>query len=158
MLDEAASAVEHLSASLAEAGRNSGDENFVRQQKATVAYWMGKLAARQGDYAAAEAQAEEFAQLLADDDNPRKLERYHELLGLMALKQEDYEGAIAHYRQANLSTSPGAGDVKNIYMLARALQGAGKTAEASELLHEVATWNFNSAWFAMLRKEAAGAS
>ncbi len=30
--------------------------------------------------------------------------------------------------------------------------------EASELLQEVAGWNFNSAWFAMLRKEAAGAS
>jgi tetratricopeptide (TPR) repeat protein len=158
MLDEAASAVDLLSASLAEAGRNSGDQDFIRQQKATAAYWMGKLAARQGDYAAAEAQAEEFAALLAEDENPRKLERYHELLGLIALKQQDYESAIAHYRQANLSTSAGAGDVKNIYMLASALQGAGQTDEASELLHEVANWNFNSAWFAMLRKEAAGAS
>jgi len=158
MLDEAASAVDHLSASLAEAGRNSGDQDFIRQQKATAAYWMGKLAARQGDYAAAEAQAEEFAALLAEDENPRKLERYHELLGLIALKQQDYDGAIAHYRQANLSTSAGAGDVKNIFMLARALQGAGQTEEASELLQEVATWNFNSAWFAMLRKEAAGTS
>ncbi len=158
MLDEAASAVDHLSASLAEAGSNTGDEDFVRLQKATATFWSGKLAARQGDYAAAEAQAEEFAQLLADDDNPRKLEPYHELLGLIALKQQDYEGAIAHYRQSNLSTSPGPGDVKNIYLLARALQGAGKTDEASELLQEVASWNFNSAWFAMLRKEAAGTS
>ena len=158
MLDEAASAVNHLAASLVEAGENTEDEDAIRQQKATAAYWMGKLAARQGDYAAAEAQAEEFARLLADDDNPRKLEPYHELHGLIALKQEDYAGAIEHYRQANLSTSPGPGDVKNIYMLARALQGAGKTDEASELLQEVADWNFNSAWFAMLRKEAAGSS
>jgi len=158
MLDEAASAVDKLAASLAESGTNSEDEDFARQQNATATFWSGKLAARQGDYAAAEAQAEEFAWLLVDDDNPRRLERYHELLGLIALKQEDYEGAIEHYRQANLSTSPGAGDVKNIYMLARALQGAGKNDEASELLQEVAGWNFNSAWFAMLRKEAAGAS
>ena len=154
MLDEAASAVDQLSASLAEAGKNSGDENFARQQKATAAYWSGKLAARQGDFAAAEAQAEEFAGLLAEDDNPRKLERYHELLGLIALKQDDYERSIEHYRQANLSTSPGGGDVKNIYMLARALQGVGNTGEADKLLQEVANWNFNSAWFAMLRKEA----
>ena len=159
MLDEAAAAVDNLSASLAESGRNSGDENFARQQKATATYWSGKLAARQGDYAAAEAQAEEFAALLAEDDNPRKMERYHELLGLIALKQEDYEGAIEHYRHANLSTSPGGfpgGDVKNIFMLARALQGAGQTDEADELLQQVASWNFNSVWFAMLRKEAAG--
>ena len=158
MLDEAASAVDQLAASLAKSGTNSGDENFARQQKATAAYWQGKLAARQGDYAAAAAKAEEFAWLLVDDDNPRRLERYHELLGLIALKQEDYEGAIEHYRQANLSTSPGAGDVKNIYMLARALQGVGQSDEANELLQEVANWNFNSVWFAMLRKEAAGTS
>ncbi len=119
---------------------------------------MGKLAARQGNYAAAVAHAEEFAALLAEDENPRKLEPFHELLGLIAFKQQDYDGAIAHYRQANLSTSAGPGDVKNIYMLARALQGAGQSDEADELLQEVANWNLNSVWFAMLRKEAAGTS
>ena len=43
-------------------------------------------------------------------------------------------------------------------MLAQALQGAGMTDEASDLLEEVANWNFNSVWFAMLRKEAGGES
>ena len=158
MLDEAASAVEQLAVSLGESGTNSGAEDFARQQKATATYWKGKLAARQGDYAAAASLAEEFAALLADDDNPRKLEPYHELHGLTSLLQQDYEASIAHYKQANLSTSPGTGDVKNIYNLARALQGMGKTDEASELMEQVANWNFNSVWFAMLRKEAGGES
>jgi len=159
MLDDAKEAVEHLSASLAEAGTNSGDENFARQQKATATFWQGKLAARQGDHMAAHAKAEEFAALLADDDNPRKMERYHELLGLAALEQNDYDLAIEHYRQANLSTSPGGGgDVKNVFMLAKALRGAGPSQEADEFLHEVANWNFNSVWFAMLREDAAGTS
>ena len=92
------------------------------------------------------------------DTNPRKLERYNELLGLIALEQDDYESAIAHYRKANLSTSPGNGDVKNIYMLATALYAAGRTDEANELLEQVASWNFNSVWFAMLRNEAADAA
>ncbi|MFQ5548451.1 MAG: tetratricopeptide repeat protein [Woeseia sp.] len=157
MDDEAASAVDRLAASLAESGSKSGDEDFARQQEATMAFWKGSLAAHTGDYAAAETYAEEFAQLLAEDDNPRKMEPYHELLGLIALQQEDYESAVGHYRQANLSTSPGFnGDVKNIYRLARALQGAGQTEEADELLDEVANWNFNSVWFAMLKREAAG--
>ncbi len=121
----------------------------------SAAYWKGKLAARQGDYERAQAQAEEFASLAAADTNPRKMERYHELLGLIALQQGDNESAVAHYRQANLSTSPGAGDVKNIYMLATALQGAGRSDEAAELMQKVADWNFNSVWFAMLRNEAA---
>jgi tetratricopeptide (TPR) repeat protein len=158
MLADAASAVDRLSASLAESGANSEDENFARQQKATATFWQGKLAARQGDYAAAAAKADMFAELVAGDTNPRKMERYHELLGLTALMQKDYDGAIGHYRQANLSTSPGAGDVKNIYMLATALNAAGQTDEANELMQEVANWNFNSVWFAMLRDEAAGSS
>ena len=66
------------------------------------------------------------------------------------------EEAIEHYRQSNLSTSAGGGDVKNIYMLATALNGAGENEEAGVLLKQVANWNFNSVWFAMLRKEAAG--
>jgi len=158
MLDEAENAVAQLAASLAEAGVNSGDKNFARQQKATAVFWEGKLAARQGDQAVAKAKAEQFATLLADDDNPRRMERYHELLGLTALKQGDFDQAIEHYRQANLSTSPGAGDVKNAYMLAKALQGAGQPEEADELMQKVANWNFNSAWFAMLRKDAATSS
>ena len=130
--------------------------NRKRKLVATAIFWQGKLAARQGDYAAARDKAEKFATLLADDDNPRRMERYHELLGLTALKEGNFDLAIEHYRQANLSTSPGAGDVKNIYMLATALQGAGQSQEAEELLDEVANWNFNSAWFAMLRRDAAG--
>lgn len=156
MMDDAADAVAQLTASLAESGKNSGDDDFARQQKATAVFWQGKLAARQGDYATAKAKAEEFAGLLADDSNPRKMEPYHELLGLTALEQSDYALAIKHYRQANLSTSPGAGDVKNTFMLAQALRRGGQSGEADKLLAEIANWNFNSAWFAMLKKDAAG--
>lgn len=151
MLDEADKAVTQLTASMAEAGVNSGDANFIRQQEINAAFWRGKLAARQGDYDAAMSEAETFASLAAEDTNPRKMERYHELLGLIALRQGDNAAAIEHYRHANLSTSPGAGDVKNIYMLATALNAAGETEEAHELMQQVADWNFNSIWFAMLR-------
>lgn len=156
MLDDAVGAVEQLSASLTEAGGKSEDADFARQQLATATFWKGKLAAMQGDYDAADARAEEFAALVAEDSNPRKMERFHELLALTALERRDYETAIEHYRQSNLSTSPGAGDVKNIFMLATALKAVGQTDEASELMQQVANWNFNSAWFAMLRKTAAG--
>jgi tetratricopeptide (TPR) repeat protein len=129
----------------------------ARQQQATAAFWRGKLAARQGRFELAETEAEEFAALLAEDDNPRKMEPYHELHGLISLMQEDYDAAVGHYRQANLSTSPTVGNVKNIYLLARAMQGAGKTEEAGELLEQAANWNFNSAWFAMIRSDASDA-
>jgi len=156
MLDEAASAVDQLTATMDEAGANSGDANFARQQDINAAFWRGKLAARQGDFEGATAQAETFASLAAEDTNSRKMERYHELMGLIALEQGDNEKAIEHYRQSNLSTSAGGGDVKNMYMLATALKGAGENEEADEFMKQVANWNFNSVWFAMLRNKAAG--
>lgn len=155
MLDDAEDAVAMLTDSLAESGSNSGDENYARRQKATAAFWQGKLAARLGDYETVDEKALEFKTLMANDDNPRKLERYHELLGLAALKQENFTAAIEHYRQANISTSAGGGDVKNAFNLAMALKGAGQEEEAKEILEKVANWNFNSAWYAMLRKDAA---
>ena len=102
----------------------------------------------------AREKAEAFKRLLESDSNPRKLERYHELLGLTALLEKEYDKSIEHYRQSNLSLSATAGDVKNSYMLATALKGSGQHEEADERLAKVASWNFNSAWFAMLRKNA----
>jgi len=153
--DEAQNAVYELATAFGESGVNSGDANFARLQKAAATFWRGKLEAHQGNYEQAAARAEEFAALVADDDNPRKMERYHELQALIAWKQGDHGAAIEHYRQANLSTSPNLGDVKNSYRLAVSLRETGGTDEATELMDTIANWNFNSAWFAMLRNEAA---
>jgi len=149
-----ADAVASLKSSLATVGKNSGDPDFERGQAATALYWQGKLDARMAEYGSAREKAEAFKMLLESDSNPRKLERYHELLGLTALLEKEYDKSIGHYRQSNLSLSAAGGDVKNSYMLATALKGAGKNQEADERLAKVASWNFNSAWFAMLRKKA----
>src|SRR5256884_5620808 len=67
---------------------------FRRGQDATMAYFDGWWAARRGDYAAAQQQAERIGQLLAPDKNPRKLEPMHQLEGFIALYQgEDAEAA-----------------------------------------------------------------
>ncbi|MFQ5610390.1 MAG: hypothetical protein ACE5F8_09005, partial [Woeseiaceae bacterium] len=155
MHDEAHNAVYQLTAAYGESGVNSGDANFARLQKGQATFWQGKAAAHQGNYEQAAARAEEIAAIVADDDNPRKMEPYHELLALIAWKQGDHETAIGHYRKANMSTAPNFGDVKNAYRLATSLRATGENDEADALMDEVANWNFNSAWFAMLRNRAA---
>jgi hypothetical protein len=40
------------------------------------------------------------------------------------------------------------------YHLALALQGAGQADEARKIFKEVGSWNFNSAGFALIRKDA----
>lgn len=148
--------VERLTRALLRAGENADDPNFARGREAYAAYWQGRLAARTGRYADALAYAAQYRSLLKGDNNPRRMERYEELLGLTALLQREYEDAIAHLREANLSTGAGGGDIKNMYMLSQALSGAGYQEESARYLRKISDWNFNTVWFAMLRESLSG--
>ena len=86
--------------------------------------------------------------LVADQKNPRRLENYHDLMGLIALKAKDYDKAIEHYGQANPN------NMYSKYHLALAYESAGRMSEARELFREVANWNFNSVGYALVRKDA----
>ena len=86
---------------------------------------------------------------MENDQNPRRLETYHSLLGLVELRKKNFPQAISHYRQADLT------DVYQKYHLALALEGAGQSAEARKLFQDVASWNFNSVGFALIRRDAA---
>jgi len=148
MNDIAEHAVQHRNElALAEA-QKTGDEDFVRGQQAGNAYWEGTAAARRGDFSTATLKAEEYARLLEPDANPRKLEPYHDVLGLVALLQGDYQGAIDHYNQANPN------NIYTTYHLGLAHEGAGNLAEAREIFRYVFENNFNSVGFALVRKDA----
>jgi len=126
----------------------AGNPAFRRGQEATIAYFEGWWAARQGDYAAAQKQADRISQLLAPDANPRKLEPMHQLEGFIALYQRKYREAEDHFRLGNLL------DPYTTYQLAVATQGAGDAAAAKRLFREVADYNFNTVGFALVRKDA----
>ena len=146
--DEGARAIAGLSASLRANAQAVKKEEFTRNQEATIAYWEGQLAARRGDYAGALRFAAKNKELVDADANPRKLENYHEVLGLVHLLQKDYAKAAAEYRQANLTV------MYTKYHLALALDGAGQHAEARALYKEVGEWNFNTVDFALVRRDA----
>jgi Flp pilus assembly protein TadD len=126
----------------------AGNPAFTRGQQATIAYFKGWLAARNGDYTAAQQQADKIQQLLAPDANPRKLEPMHQLEGFIALYQGKYSQAAEHFRQGNPF------DAYNKYQLAVATEGAGDAAQARKLFREVADYNFNTLGFALVRKDA----
>jgi tetratricopeptide (TPR) repeat protein len=125
-----------------------GDPNFTRLQDAGILFWEGQLAARRGDLAAAEAKAEAHKALLENDDNPRRFEGYHGLLGVIALRRGDDEQAIDELQQSNLTV------LYNKYQLALAHAGAGHQDAARKLFREVGEWNFNSVGFALVRRDA----
>jgi hypothetical protein len=77
------------------------------------------------------------------------MENFHDLMGLIELLQGRHAQAVEHYRQADVTN--------NIYVryhLALALDGARQRDEARRLFKEVGEWNFNTAGFALVRRDA----
>jgi tetratricopeptide (TPR) repeat protein len=124
------------------------DADNTRLTEAAILSWESQLAARRGTFDRALRKANEHKQLIENDENPRRFETYHSLLGLIELRKKAFADAVPHYRQADLT------DVYQKYHLALALEATGQTAEARKLFQEVASWNFNSVGFALTRKDA----
>ncbi len=146
--DDAGRVIGKLSAALRTNAKIVGTEEFSRIQEAQIAYQEGQLAARKGDYAQALSLAQKNAELVTKQQNPRKMENYHDLMGLISLSQKKYDDAVAQYRKADLT------NMYTKYHLALALEGAGQTDEARKVFKEVGSWNFNTAGFALVRKDA----
>ncbi|HEV7388302.1 MAG TPA: tetratricopeptide repeat protein [Gemmatimonadaceae bacterium] len=121
---------------------------FKRLQGVNLSYWEGMLAARRGDYATARQKAKDIMTLMAPDQNPRKNEPAHEVLGMTDYLQGNFQAAADHLAQANPD------DVYVWYYRALSLDGAGKTAEANELYKRAAGWNFNGSGTALVKKDA----
>jgi tetratricopeptide (TPR) repeat protein len=130
----------------AEMGRSDG---IRRGNEAQIDYWEGMLAARRGDFTTARNEARDMMAQVAPNQNPRKNEGAHELLGMADLLQGNYAAADAHLAQANPD------DVYVWYNRGLALEGAGRTAEAKEYFRRAAAWNFNNASAALVKADAA---
>jgi tetratricopeptide (TPR) repeat protein len=146
--NDAGRVIGKLAAALRANAKIVGTEEFSRIQEAQIAYQEGQLAARRGDYARALTLAQKNSDLVAKQQNPRKMENYHDLLGLISLSQKKYADAVAQYREADLT------NMYTKYHLALSLEGAGQKDEARRIFKEVGSWNFNTAGFALIRKDA----
>jgi tetratricopeptide (TPR) repeat protein len=125
-----------------------GDPTFTRGQQANTLFWQAWLALKMGDFETAGAKADEEKALLEPFRNPLRFQGYHQLLGMIALEQGNDEEAVAHLSEANLN------DVFVTYLMAVAQEGAGNTEEATRLFTQVASNNFNSVGYALVRRDA----
>jgi tetratricopeptide (TPR) repeat protein len=141
-------AIQEASALMMEQAEEAGTDQFRRAQLANIALFEGWLAAYQGDYATASAKARENMAQVEPDQNPRKNEPAHDLMGQIELLQDNYEAALAHYEQGNPN------NIYMTYMRAVAHEGAGDAERARELYETVARNNFNSPGFALVRADA----
>ena len=144
--DTANAAIADVAALMRKQADDVGTDEFRDGQEATISYMEGMLAARMGDAEGAAAKAAEFEGHAASSTNPRKLERMHEIQGMAAYYQEDYESAVEH-----LSQGDHLNNMYTKYYLAMANENAGNTEEAQRLFGELAVWNFNGPGYALTR-------
>ncbi len=147
-LDEAEDILEAAAAVQATEAAELNDPDFTRQGEANNLFWEAQLAARRGDFDRAEAAAEEHRALLEGDDNPRRFEQYHALIGLIAVLGEDFPRAIEHLEKSTLAM------IYVKYYLGLAHEGAGDQDQARKLFHEVTEWKFNTVDAALVRRDA----
>ncbi len=147
-LDDAEAILADLGTVMRANAERVGAAEFARQQEANLLLWQARLAARRGDYQAAVTRAEEHRELLEGENNPRRFEGYHGVLGLVELLQGNHAQAAEQIRQSDL------GDMYVKYHLALAEEGAGNADEARRLFQEVSEWQFNFVGIALVRKDA----
>jgi tetratricopeptide (TPR) repeat protein len=112
-------------------------------------YFEARAAIAADDLETARAKAMEYGQAAQAHQIPFELRRSHELLGMIALHQEDYGKAVEELAQANQQ------DPLILYVSAKAHQGAGDQESAREMAERAANFNGLNFNYAFVRAKAA---
>jgi tetratricopeptide (TPR) repeat protein len=98
-------------------------------------YNLVTVALGKKDYATAKSEAEEFRKAAEASRNPNQMRQAHELAGMIALAEQDYDKAVAELQQANQQNP------QNLYRLSQAYRGKGDGAKAKEFAAKAAGFN-----------------
>ena len=115
------------------------DSNLSQQIKDNASlfqhYNLARVALGKKDLATAKTEAEAFRKGTEALKNPAQLRQAHQLLGLIAIEEKNYDKAVSELQQANRQNP------YDLYRLCQAYQGKGD-AKAKEFCTKAA--NFNS--------------
>jgi tetratricopeptide (TPR) repeat protein len=115
---------------------------------------MTMVAVAKKNFATAKAEAEEYRKGSEASKNAVQERLSHELAGVIALAQKDYDNAITELEQANQQNP------RNLYRLYQAYQGKGDRAKAHEYCVKSAEFNplpqLNYAFIRMKAQKMAG--
>ncbi len=98
-------------------------------------YNLARAALGKKDVTGAKTHADEFRKGAAASRNPVQAKQAHELDGIIALAEKDYDKALAELPQANQQNP------QNLYRMCRAYQGKGDKEKAKELCAKAAAFN-----------------
>jgi len=108
-----------------------------------------RAALKKGDLETAKAKAEEYRQQVEAIRNPFQVKLSHQVAGMIALEEKEYDKALEELQQASLQNP------YNWFRMALAFQGKGDMNKAKELCEKAAKWNaLNSLNYAFMRHRA----
>jgi tetratricopeptide (TPR) repeat protein len=103
--------------------------------KRVIHYNFARVALVKKDFATAKTEAEEFRKGAEATKNPAQVRLAHELTGMIALAEKDYDKALAELQQANQQNP------QNLYRMCQSYHGKGNKEKAKELCTNAAGFN-----------------
>lgn len=117
-------------------------DNFKRGYLYNTAY----IALKKADFDKANAKAEEYAKQAVEINNPNLIRVSHQLKGMIALEEKNYEKAISELQQASLQNP------YNLYRLAKSYKGQGDEENADLYFKKASDFNgLNNINYAFIR-------
>lgn len=108
-----------------------------------------RAALKKGDLALAKEDQKKYATQAEANQSQFQIWVAHQLAGMIALQEKDYQTAITELKQANLL------NMKNLYRLVEAYKGAGDTDNAKKTCQELVNYNqLNSINYGLTRHKA----
>jgi tetratricopeptide (TPR) repeat protein len=98
-------------------------------------YNAARVAVATEDLSKAKREGDAFMQASQAAENPFQIRLGHEVAGMIALEEKDYDGALKHLAQANKQ------DPYNLYRMGLAYEGKGDGAKAKEMFRSAADFN-----------------
>jgi tetratricopeptide (TPR) repeat protein len=99
-------------------------------------YNLARVALGKKDLATAKTESQAFLKGTEALQNPAQMRQAHQLMGLIAMEEKDYNKAVSELQQANQQNP------YDLYRLCQAYQGKGDATQAKEFCKRAA--NFNS--------------
>jgi len=96
---------------------------------------VARVMLMKGDFVGAEAKSEEFHKQVKAINNPNQIRLAHQLTGMIALKEQEYEQAVEELLQANQQNP------YNLFRIALAYKGSGDKEKAKEYFTQAANFN-----------------
>lgn len=98
-------------------------------------YNLARVALGKKNLAVAKTEADEFGKGAAASKNRAQARQAHQLMGMIALEEKNYDAAVAELQQANQQNP------YDLYRLCQAYQGKGDQQKAKELCTKAAGFN-----------------